>query len=281
MTPHLRTSMHGPSFLRWAGSKKKSLTRLSSVYRDPERHYIEPFAGSAALFFALQPKSGTLADLNGHLINALRYVRDWPKDVHKKLGRLQRDSDTYYRIRAAFNTMTPYGIDCAVMFIYLNRNCFNGLWRTNSSGNFNVPYGGTEMGDNPPFELLESCSNALNRTKLRHQDFRKTLADIGADAFVYADPPYFTAGERTFVEYGKKSFGQNDLKDLIAALVRASRQGAHIALTYNAAMTLENVPKHWSRIRFEITRNVGGFGGARKRQAEILYTNCAVESTSS
>jgi len=264
---------HGPSFLRWAGSKRQSLQSLARAYPETAEQYIEPFAGSAALFFSLKPKSGILADLNGHLINAMRHVRDDPVGLHRRLTRLQRSQVEYYKIRDHFNEMRPFGSDAAVMFVYLNRNCFNGLWRTNLAGRFNVPYGGMAMGANPPLSLLQECSKSLMRVRLKHQDFRKTIADAGVGSFIYADPPYFTSTERTFVEYGKKSFDASDLKDLIQGLVAASRKGASIALTYNEAMPLKGIPKSWSQLRFEVTRNVGGFSGARKKQAEMLYTN--------
>ena len=270
---NLALSKHGPSFLRWAGSKRKSLALLSSAYPFPNRHYIEPFAGSAALFFSLKPPSATLADLNGHLVNALRQVRDRPQDLHRRLVSVPRNPSAYYAARQKFNQAKPYGLVSAVLFVYLNRNCFNGLWRTNGDGEFNVPYGGTEMGRNPPLELFKMCSDALQSAKLKHQDFRKTINEASGDAFIYADPPYFTSTERTFIEYGKKSFGENDLKDLIAGLKNAAKRGAHIALTYNEAMPISEIPPAWLRTRFEVTRNVGGFSGARKKQAEILYTN--------
>ncbi len=266
-------SAHGPSFLRWAGSKRKSLALLSTSFPDGVCKYVEPFAGSAALFFALRPPVGTLADLNGHLINALRQVRDHPVELHRRLGRLPRDAETYYEIRNRFNLMRPYGIKAAVLFVYLNRNCFNGLWRTNSSGAFNVPYGGTEMGGHPPLQLFQTCSAALKSVRLKHQDFRKTIEDVDEHSFVYADPPYFTSTERTFVEYGRRSFGEKDLRELIEGLVNASKRGARIALTYNEAMPIDGIPKRWIRTRFEVTRNVGGFSGARKKQCEILYTD--------
>src|SRR6266481_4884626 len=127
--------------------------------------------------FGIKPPSGTLADLNGHLINAMRQVRDRPRHLHRQLAKLPRNRRAYYRARSEFNRICPYGLDSAVLFVYLNRNCFNGLWRTNSEGIFNVPYGGTEMGRTPPVELFESCSAALRHAKLRHQDFRKTIAE--------------------------------------------------------------------------------------------------------
>lgn len=264
---------HGPSFLRWAGSKRKSLALLASSYRDPARHYVEPFAGSAALFFELKPSSGTLGDLNGHLINAMRQVRDRPAEIHRRLCEFERNPDAYYATRKRFNEGTRFGIQAAVDFIYLNRNCFNGLWRTNLAGEFNVPFGGYEMGAYPPLALFQECSELLRGAKLRHQDFRKTIEAAGANTFIYADPPYFTATERVFVEYGKRSFGEDDLYDLVRLLASAEGRGAEIALTYNDAMPVPELPPHWQVHRFSVTRNVGGFRGARKRQGEILYTS--------
>lgn len=265
--------MHGPSFLRWAGSKRKALAQLKAAYSDRDRQYIEPFAGSAALFFSVRPNSAVLGDLNGQLVNAMRHVRDEPEKLFNRLARLPRNAKVYYEIRSEFNGMRSFGLEAAVLFVYLNRNCFNGLWRTNSTGKFNVPYGGAEMGRIPPLELFLGCSHALKRAKIRHQDFRKTIADAGSETFIYADPPYFTATERTFIEYGKRSFGGKDLDDLIISLSKAAARGAHIALTYHEAMPIEGLPARWKRTRLQIVRNVGGFSGARKKQAEVLYTS--------
>nr|WP_276569303.1 Dam family site-specific DNA-(adenine-N6)-methyltransferase [Sphingopyxis panaciterrulae] len=259
--------------MRWAGSKRKSLALLGASMRDRSRHYIEPFAGSAALFFDLGPQTGTLGDLNGHLINALQQVRDRPAAVYSALLDIERSPEAYYVIRTRFNEGGRVGLMPAVHFIYLNRNCFNGLWRTNLAGLFNVPFGGYEMGAYPPLALFEHCSNLLARATITHQDFRKTVATAGADSFIYADPPYFTASERVFVEYGERSFGEDDLNDLIRLLADAEERGAEIALTYNAAMPIDALPDHWRSHRFSVTRNVGGFSGARKKQEEILYTN--------
>jgi len=154
-----KSSAHGPSFLRWAGSKRKSLALLGVSYADFDRHYIETFAGSAALFFSLRPLSGTLADLNGHLVNAMRQVRDQPRQLHRRLAGIPRTHRSYYAARSVFNGTRPYGLDAAVLFIYLNRNCFNGLWRTNSDGKFNVPYGGREMGCTPPCRIVRVLFN--------------------------------------------------------------------------------------------------------------------------
>lgn len=270
-----RQSAHGPSFLRWAGSKRQTLGVLRSLVPLQARHYVEPFAGSAALFFSTKPESATLGDLNGHLINALKQVRRAPRQVHSAVSAMSRDETTYYQARERFNQMAPKGSEAAALFVYLNRNCFNGLWRTNQRGMFNVPYGGGDMGGTPPLSLFLECAATLRGVSIRHQDYRKTLVGLGADHFVYADPPYFTAQERTFVEYGAKSFGYDDLADLVTLLVSASDRGAKIALTYSGAMEVPGIPPHWTTKNFDVTRNVGGFTGSCKKYREVLYTNIA------
>jgi DNA adenine methylase len=262
---------HGPSFLRWAGSKRKSLDRLGRAYRNSS-HYIEPFAGSAALFFSVRPPSATLADLNGALINSLRSVRDNPEEVNAGLTRLNRSEESYYKYREVFNRGDSGELESAILFIYLNRNCFNGLWRTNKSGLFNVPYGGTEMGGNPPLSLLLECSQTLQTADLIHQDFRSTIQAASAGSFIYADPPYFSAAERTFIEYGAKSFGQEDLNELLELLISAHGRGVQVALTYDAATPLAKKLVGWHVETIEVIRNVGGFAGSRKKQGELLYT---------
>lgn len=264
---------HGPSFLRWAGSKRQALGVLSRLVPASGRCYVEPFAGSAALFFATRPEQATLADLNGHLVNAMRQVRRSPTRIHSGVCAISRDKETYYAIRDRFNELDPRGEEAAILFVYLNRNCFNGLWRTNQRGLFNVPYGSGDMADIPPLSLFLRCASALRGRTLIHQDYRATLEGLDSHHFIYADPPYFTADERTFVEYGAKSFGKSDLDELVSLLVGASRRGAQVALTYSGAMPVPGIPDEWSRTGFDVTRNIGGFAGTRKKHSEILYTN--------
>nr|WP_306283195.1 Dam family site-specific DNA-(adenine-N6)-methyltransferase [Mesorhizobium sp. LMG17149] len=259
--------------MRWAGSKRQTLRVLKDFVPNSTRHYVEPFAGSAALFFATKPVEGTLADLNGHLINALKQVRRAPRRIHERLNAIPRSEENYYESRHRFNSLSPNGEEAATLFIYLNRNCFNGLWRTNQRGLFNVPFGGDEMGASPPLSLFIECANSLRGKKLLHQDYRRTIKNLDGRHFIYADPPYFTAAERTFVEYGAKSFGMRDLDDLVRLLSQAADRGALVALTYSGAMAIPNIPVDWKQHRFDVTRNVGGFSGTRKKHSEVLYTN--------
>jgi len=113
---------------------------------------------------------------------------------------------------------------------------------------------------------------------LRHQDFRKTISSVAEEAFIYADPPYFTTSQRVFVEYGSKSFGKEDLRDLIKELILATRRGAAIVLSYHHSLIADALPSTWRKTAVQVTRNVGGFSGSRKVETEMLWTNLPIES---
>ncbi len=262
---------HGPSFLRWAGSKRQSLPKLRTTLPEQYERYVEPFAGSAALFFALRPQRALLGDLNRLLVNAMYWVREDYAGIVSELYNMSRDEEAYYQYRAELNSLDHTTKRAAILFIYMNRNCFNGLWRTNKLGEFNVPFGGNQIGNYPPETLFSDCASALAKAEVLHQDFRETLAACGVGDIIFADPPYFTATERTFVEYGLRSFGASDLSDLIELLVAAEGRGARIVLTYSAAMEITTIPDHWVREQIAVTRNVGGFRDSRRSFGETIY----------
>src|SRR5690348_14762677 len=128
------------SFLRWAGSKKKLIPRLQKFWHSGYSRYVEPFAGSACLFFSLNPSSAVLGDNNPELINVYRVLRREPERMHRRLVAIPREKKSYYRWRER----NPRDLDAetrALRFVYLNHNCFNGIYRTNTDGRFNVPFG--------------------------------------------------------------------------------------------------------------------------------------------
>lgn len=264
---------HGPSFLRWAGSKRRIIPRLRELVRHQNETYIEPFCGSASLFFATAPRSSFLSDLNGCLIGVFRWMRDRPKTLHSKFAELPISKDDYYRIRQEYNDAFISGIDRAARFLYLNRYCFNGLWRTNQAGQFNVPYGGIAAGA-PSAALFIQCGAALSSSVITECDFREALAPHpGRGCFVFADPPYFTEGARTFREYGPRTFGWNDLIDLRGHLTRMRSNGASIALVYSDGEEVRQLFKGWNLSSVAVTRNIGGFASRRKIDAEVLITS--------
>jgi DNA adenine methylase len=258
-------------FLRWAGSKRKQLSRLASFWSPNHERYVEPFAGSACLFFELAPEAAVLGDNNKELIEVYRVVRDEPERLHRRLCRIRRDLSTYLRWRQ----LKPASLDRetrALRFLYLNRNCFNGIYRTNTAGEFNVPMG-TRLGEYLSKEDLVSCSKLLQRATIVSGDFIKTLARVKAGDFVYLDPPYAVTSRRIFREYGKKTFDTADIPRLSACLTAIVKQGADFLVSYADCAEARALAFQWHSVRLPIKRNVAGFAGDRKRAYEWLISN--------
>ena len=176
-------------FLRWAGSKRQLLPDLKKFIPRSFNRYIEPFAGSACLFFDIAPQTGILGDINSELIDTYKAIRkNWQKVAHA-LETIPPGKESYYSLRSQpVESFSPQ--DRAARFIFLNRFCFNGLYRTNMFGQFNVPYGGDRSGKLPARADLEMVSGLLNRAILLPNSFQETLQLAKRGDFVYMDPPY-------------------------------------------------------------------------------------------
>lgn len=266
-----REARRGRPFLRWAGSKRKQLSRLAPFWSPDHERYVEPFAGSACLFFELAPKAAVLGDSNKELIEAYRVVRDEPERLYKRLRRIRRDLATYHRWRH----LKPESLDRetrVLRFLYLNRNCFNGIYRTNMDGEFNVPMG-TRLGEYFSRDDLVGCSKLLQKTTLVAGDFIKTLERVRAGDFVYLDPPYAVTSRRIFKEYGKKTFDTADIPRLSESLTAIVKRGADFLVSYADCAEARALALNWYSVRFPVKRHIAGFAGDRKRAYEWLISN--------
>jgi DNA adenine methylase len=260
------------AFLRWAGSKKQHIPFLSTFWSPSFNRYIEPFAGSAVLFFALRPKRAILGDLNTELIQVYRTLRNSPEVVYEKLISFPKGRTEYLRIRE-LNPRVMTTVERAARFIYLNRYCFNGLYRTNKVGKFNVPYGGNKSGQIPGLDQIRLCVRELNKAQLVAADFRETLMLVKANDFVYLDPPYAVGNRRVFKEYGAKTFGTIDLDCLSQELEKVDRKGAIFVVSYADCREARLIFRRWNTRRVLARRSVSGFLGARGKQYELVATN--------
>jgi DNA adenine methylase len=258
-------------FLRWAGSKAQLLPTLASFWSNGYDRYVEPFAGSAALFFRLRPRRALLSDINGELIIALQQVQLQPSHVVECLHRLERSSSEYYRVRAQRPEDLPLNARAA-RFIYLNALCFNGLYRTNRQGVFNVPYGTKHRDD--PFSLsdIRNAAKTLSSARVITCDFEECLSQVRAGDFVYLDPPYIDSTRRTF-QYSGKDFNEGDLHRLFDSLHAISAVGARFILSYANSPEMSAFKRCWRSMRVVTRRNIAGFAGARKVAEEVLVTN--------
>ena len=249
------------------------LPTLLKVAHGSTDTYVEPFCGSAALYFGLKPKKAYLYDLNRHLIQVLLAVQREPEDVHKRYAAFQPDKDTYLAVRSSYNRHDYSGNDKAAAFIYLNRHCFNGLWRTNKSGMFNVPFGGASSSP-PTVCFFQKCSEVLKNAHIECYDFRESLSKHhGGGKLFFVDPPYSLEGTRLFQEYGPDVFTRKCLFDLEAQLRRLDSEGAKIILLYCDDPDVRVAFSDWKISSATVTRNVGGFKDRRKLATEVMVTN--------
>jgi DNA adenine methylase len=264
-------------FLRWAGSKRQQLSRLIQFWKPSYHRYIEPFAGSACLFFEIAPAQAILGDNNQSLIEVYRAVRDLPDRLFDRVCRIRRNAETYYRWRAK----APASLDAetrAVRFLYLNRNCFNGIFRTNLKGEFNVPIG-TKLGAIFTRADLRKCSALLQKAKLIGGDFTRTLKHVRAGDFIYLDPPFAVTSRRLFREYGKKSFDTSDVPRLAEGLEQIFKKGADFLVSYADCKEARALANLWNGIRLPIRRHIAGFTESRRNAYEWLISNSASVTT--
>jgi DNA adenine methylase len=258
-------------FLRWAGSKRQQLSRLEQYWQPTHARYVEPFAGSACLFFAIAPAQAVLGDNNASLMHVYRIVRDSPDRIYDRLCRIKRDAKTYYRWRSK----KPATLDSetrALRFLYLNRNCFNGIFRTNEDGAFNVPIG-TKQGAYFSRSDLRACSDMLKRTKLVAADFERTLQHVRKGDFVYLDPPFAVTSRRVFRQYGTDSFAADDMPRFAATLTRIDELQADFLVSYADCKQARELATHWHAVRLPARRHIAGFVGNRRRAYEWLISN--------
>jgi DNA adenine methylase len=260
-------------FLRWAGSKRRLLPKLKTFWTGRHTRYVEPFAGSACLFFALSPKKALLGDLNSELIATYIEVKYRLKAVLKELAALPPwDKEEYLRLRS----LAPSQLGAharAARFIYLNRFCFNGIYRTNLEGQFNVPYSGDRCGAVPVDEVFQTCSKHLRGARFVRGDFERVLKHVQTGDLVYLDPPYAVRARRVFREYDPSTFTHDDIARLRSWMVRLNTAGIDFVVSYAESDEADVLKSGFSYETVAVRRNVAGFAAHRVMTNEVLISN--------
>jgi DNA adenine methylase len=226
----LQRTIDGPisPFLKWAGGKRWIAGLVAAILNSQSR-YVEPFLGSAACFFSTNCQSAVLADNNDELMNCFRVVRDNPRGLITRLSSLTIDRRTFRQIRA---TTERSNLNRAVRFLYLNRTAFNGIYRVNRLGQFNVPFGckpTTVVCDN---NAIVQCSQRLRRVDLLTCDFRAVLGTILRSDSLYIDPPYTVKhNNNAFRRYNECIFSWDDQVSLAASTNRLAARSVPIVIT--------------------------------------------------
>lgn len=229
---YLQQSMN--PFLKWAGGKRWLTSKPDSLLPDRAsfNNYFEPFVGSGAVFFHLEPTTGIISDVNADLINSYTVIRDNWRELKRVLTQYNNlhNSEFYYAMRGSKPRAPLYK---AAKFIYLNRTCWNGLYRVNMRGEFNVPIG-TKTKVILDDDNFEAVSNALQNINIVSCDFEQTIDQAMAGDFVFIDPPYTVAHNLNgFIKYNEVLFSWEDQIRLRDAAARAVQRGAAV-LVLNA-----------------------------------------------
>ena len=235
-----KTSKATP-FLKWVGGKRSIIEELKKRVPNKFNRYYEPFVGGGALFFELLPKAAYLSDANLDLVLTYKAVQ---KDVEKLIERLKEhqkkhSDDYYYKIRAQHHLDDPIAV--AARMIYLNKTCFNGLWRVNKKGEFNVPVGKYANPGICQEDNLRLCSNALKGVSIKYSEYQKVTPEEGD--FCYFDPPYHPTNETSFTAYSKLDFTEKDQSDLADFCTSLHKQGVKIMVSNSNTKFIRNLYK--------------------------------------
>lgn len=270
-----------PLFLKWAGGKLQLIEQFENLFPPDFCNYYEPFIGSGAVFFYLKSKSKPnkviLSDTNEELINCFAVVRDKPSElIEVLLNHRKRHSKQYYYEVRDLESERLDSVSRAARMIYLNKTCFNGLYRVNSKGEFNVPFGDYK---NPSIfnrNTLYRASQMLQDAVLRVMTFDKVLDFAGKDDFVYFDPPYIPLSKTSsFTRYSKSEFSikeQNQLSEVFRAL---DSMGCFVMLSNSDHSLIRELYRDYDKniVVVRAKRKINSVGSKRGAINEIVVTN--------
>jgi len=268
-------------FIKWAGGKSQLISQYVSHFPKHYQNYYEPFVGGGAIFFHLQPAHSLLIDINLELVNVYRCVRDRVEELIDQLEhhQQQHNSEHYYQIRAqtASNDDWFYkgnNIDRAARLIYLNKTCFNGLYRENSKGHFNVPIGSYKKPAIYDPAILRADSIALQSAQIEPASFDQVLQYAkSAKDFVYFDPPYYPISPTSsFTAYNRYSFSEDQQVQLRDVVTELSDRGVKVMLSNSDCPFVRELYKEFNIHTIYATRNINCNAEKRGKITEVLVT---------
>ena len=257
--------------LKWAGGKRAFASEIVPLLAFANGRYFEPFAGGAAIFFSLVPAVATLADLNADLIECYSQLRSDPAAIHGRLQAMENSEAAYYSVRSS-NPVE--GADRAARFIYLTSLSFNGLYRQNRKGAFNVPYGHKYQHKLPSLEKLEAVSNALKEVRLLSGDFQTTTADAVAGDTLYFDPPYTVAHNNNgFIKYNADIFSWGDQKRLAILAARLAAKGCRVVVSNANHDAVRELYPGFECLELHRMSLIAARGKHRRAVSEVLFVS--------
>ena len=264
-------------FIKWVGGKTQLLPELTSRMPSNFSRYFEPFIGGGALFFYLQPEQSTLIDINKELTNVYRVIKYKTDELIADLQQHIYEKDYYYQIRNVDRTdeyKSWSDVRRASRLIYLNKTCFNGLYRVNSRGEFNTPMGSYKNPKIVDEVNLRACSQALQKAEIINGSFFEVEARVGSNDFVYFDPPYAPLNATSnFTGYSQKGFDEKMQFDLRDLGDRLNKKGVRFMVSNSNAPLILDLYQDYKIEFVYATRAINSKGNKRGKIPEVLVTN--------
>ncbi|MFC7070453.1 DNA adenine methylase [Halobaculum lipolyticum] len=269
--------------LKWAGGKRQLLAEITARFPADFDRYHEPFVGGGAVFFDLEPDAGSINDLNSRLVTLYETIRDRdPEELIAENRSHEHDEDYYYDARDEFNELhrvddksPEQRLREASLFVYLNRTCFNGLYRENNSGEFNVPVGRYANPDWVQADRIRALHEVLRDTTIRNGDFAYVREAATAGDLVYFDPPYEPVSTTAdFTDYHAEGFDRDDQRRLRDLAVELDEAGVSVVLSNSPPVAeLYEDYEAFAVDLVEATRAINSDADGRGEVAEVLITN--------
>lgn len=265
--------------LKWVGGKRQLLPEIKKYIPNNYNRYIEPFIGGGAVLFEITPNNAIINDINYEIINVYNVIKNNPEELIKKLKTFENTEEKYYEIRnidrtPKYNSLSD--IEKAARTIYLNRTCFNGLYRVNSKGQNNVPYGKYKSPTICDEENIKNCNSFFNihHVEIKNMDFEKILDLALPNDFIYLDPPYAPlTATASFTSYSKDGFDVKDQERLKKKCDELTKKGIKFLQSNSSAPLIKDLYKDYTIIEVDAKRNIASKTSSREKVKEVLIKN--------
>lgn len=266
--------------LKWVGGKRQIMSEINKRLPKEYGNYFEPFLGGASVLMNINPEKAYVNDLNNELINVYEVIKQSPKELIENLKKHKNESDYFYKVRSLdrdkekFQNMT--NIQKASRIIYLNKTCYNGLYRVNLRGELNAPFGRYK---NPLIcdeENIKEVSHFFNEKDIRffNEDFEQFLSKCKKNDFVYLDPPYDPINDSSnFTGYNANGFGRNDQKRLKKLCDKLDKKGVKFLLSNSSTKFINDLYKEYKIDKIDAKRSINSKGNKRGSIKEVLVRN--------
>lgn len=273
------TSINAQPFVKWAGGKRQLLDRIKARLPKHFNGYMEPFVGGGAVYFGLQPEKAIINDINESLINAYRQIQISPEEFVNVISEHDRKiadagKEYYYKVRELYNDKlmrAEYDMELAVLFVFLNKHCFNGLYRVNGSGLFNVPYNNS-VKESCSRENILAVSRSLQKVCIKSGDFQDACELAKKDDFIFLDSPYAPLNPTSFNSYTTEGFDIESHKRVAVVFRELTKRGCYCMLTNHNTELINELYADFNKTVVDVRRMINSDAKNRVGK-EIIITN--------